>query len=172
LSKYSVDFYKDVIFNITGQPMSLTQLAENCGRGRDWRIDFALPGPTKAGPFFRPVIYTAENLEEQLDLAARDYISSCAGVRIDYADRKALFGKLVWQNRDIFVRRYAQQYGLPDASLISAVTPWALPKSQSLLADVPGFGAAPMRDDDTLNDIPREGDQPEEEPKFLPCACR
>jgi hypothetical protein len=172
LSKCPVDFYRGVIFTIAGQPMTLAQLAENCGRGRDWRIDFALPGPTTAGPFYRPVISTAENLEEQLDLAVRDYISSCAGVRIDYGARRVLFGKLVWLNRDFLIRRYMQQYRLPEASLISAVTPLASPKSQSLLADVPGFKAALMPDDDALNDIAREDDQTEEEPKFLPCACR
>jgi hypothetical protein len=174
LSKCPVDFNRGVIFTVAGQAMTLEQLAQECGRGRDWRIDFALPSPTLSGPYFRPVLYSAEGLEEQLNTAVRDYISSCAGVQIDHAGQKVLFGRILWQDREIFVRHYTRQFHMAEVDVISAVTPWAWPETQKWLADVPGYQAGQMRDNDSLNDIPRKKDsqEPQDESEFLPCGCR
>ena len=142
-------------------------------RDRDWRIIFALGNPARYGPKLPNKLYTAEQLDDQLDQAVQDYLGSCAGLKIDHAGRRALFGELIWQRRDWFVTEYQRRYGI-EVSLLSAVIPWAGPCVQEQLADVPGYKAHRLEQDDRLLEVDayaaRYDEQDDPEVSYT-CGC-
>ena len=179
LNDCPVDFLTEVFLTVGSERFSLTSLAQRCLEPGDWRVAFALAGPTLSDPPLTRQPYRPELLDKQLDTAVAGYLGGCAGLQIDHARRRVLFGELVYHRRHDLIEGYGdhfkQSYAPDDnVSLITAVIPWSAPQTAELLADVVGYGAGPLRRRDRINDIEppnwlRDEDDDEE---FLPCGCR
>lgn len=175
LSDTKLDFFRDVRFEAGSAqgPVSLEQVAHRLKAGPDWRVAFALAGPRRSDPPLTQEMYTADDLDEQLDRAVKNYLASCAGMWIDHALHQVKFGRLIWERRDWFIAEYQRRFGAPKVSLLTAITAWAWPKTQEQLADVVGYGSGVLPESDWLNDIDRKEDKGKEaEPKLYPCGCR
>jgi hypothetical protein len=152
LTELEGDFYEDLLFLVAGERLSLSQIAQQCGRDADWRVALALGGPSRSEPTIARTLYTADNLHEQLDEAVKNYIGSCAGMRIDHVSQRILFGKPLYERKEIFIQNYYDRYNIKDVSLISALIPWSGPRTQEQLVELVGYGAARQKWDDRLND--------------------
>ena len=126
----------------------------------DWRLPFALGGAGRDGPAISNLPYTAEDLDGQLDRALKDYIGSCAGLQVDHARQRVLFGRLIYRRKEWFIGSYHLKHGVT-VSLITAVTPFAWPQTQQQLADLVGYTAAELEADDTLNLAPGQANDRE-----------
>ena len=158
---------KLVVMVPVGTPERLAQ------SDRDWRIIFALGNPARYGPKLPNKLYVAEKLDEQLDHSVQAYLGSCAGLKVDHAERRVLFGELIWRRREWFVRRYQQRHGI-EVSFLSAVIPWAGQCVQQQLADVPGYQAARLKPDDRLLEVeayPAGDDELDEPEASYTCGC-
>ncbi|MBN2212304.1 MAG: DUF547 domain-containing protein [Sedimentisphaerales bacterium] len=165
LSAYFTSSTPVLSFNLFDLKATLTQ--------EDWRAAFTLAGPRRGDAPLTDDIYMTDRLDEQLSHAVERYLGSCAGVQIDHANYRVLFGELIWNRREWFIADYDRRYGTPGVSLLAAVMPWASVKTQEQLADVPGYDAVLLPMDWRLNDLDRpELEQAQEDDvEFLPCGC-
>jgi hypothetical protein len=171
--KIPADFGSVLIFSVAGQEMSLAQIAEQMTVETDWRILPALSQPRLSGPYLAKKIYRGEQLEEQFDQALKDYLGSCGGFQIDFDPQRVLFGELIYNRKDHFVDEYKQRYEIENVSLISALIPYAWPKTQEQLADVAGFGIGKLPVDDRINDVERENSAEEgSQEEYRICGCK
>ena len=170
LSHVPENFYEDLHFLVASERLCLDQIALQCGRDIDWRVSFALGGPCRSEPAIAKTLYTPENLHRQLDEAVKNYLGSCAGMRIDHARKQILFGKLIYDREEFFIKSYYDRYNIKGVSLITALAPWSAPRTQGLLADLVGYGVARQKWDFRLNDVVED----EESIKIdeLPCGIR
>ena len=171
LSELTGDFHRECLFFVRGEWLSLSQIGRRCGVEGDWRVAFALGGPSRSDPAIAPVLYTAEHLQGQLDEAVKNYIGSCAGLRIDHARRRVLLGKLLYERKVFFTSYYEGRYNIKGVSVISALAYWAWPRTQALLADLVGYKVRPMKRDDRLRDaaVEQEGGTAMDS---LPCGIK
>lgn len=168
LGDLDVDFYSDVLIPLAGEELSLSQLAERCDIAGDWRVRFALYEPiVSGGPCLQKELYSAKQLDKQLDRVLAEHIGSCAGLRIDHVARRLLFGKHIYRIRDMFIAEYRQKYGLDrPGSLVSAIMPYVSVHTQEQLADLVGYDVALLVDDDRLEDD--QDNRPDQ--SDLPCG--
>jgi len=168
------DWKEGLRFRIAGENLTLADMEQRCAPQEDWRIPFALSGPSLGSPPLSGKVYQAQTLPEQLDLAVQRYFGGCAGIQVDYARKRVLFGDRIWNQRSFFLEEYRKKYGV-QPGLVSAVIPWAPAKTQTILSDLPGYGSGRLPENDWLNDVerdPKTDPQKPEKPEFLPCGCR
>ena len=145
-------------FLFGNQPLSLDQLAQLCKKNQDWRIPFAMGVPFRGGPVIHSEIYSADQLSTQLDNAVADYLGSCQGLRINFASRKLLIGRELYNTRQLIIDNYCKKYQIPSVSLTSALIPLAHEKTQRQLVELVGLDLAPLPWDSDLNDYQQDHD--------------
>ncbi len=80
-------------FTVAGQDMTLNALQKNLilplayGPGGDWRVPLALYCPAVSCPRLARTAYAAADLDAQLDMAARRFLTDPANVAVDPAAR-------------------------------------------------------------------------------------
>jgi hypothetical protein len=173
LKKYPGKFYEGTTFLVSQEPLSLNGLRQRCGVEQDWRVAFALSEPVREGVRLGRRAYEAGRLDEQLAEAVKDYLGSCSGIQFDPAQKKVLFGKVIYNQRKDWLRHYQDKYGTK-VSLISAVIPWADLCTQKLLVDWVGSGVTGLPGSDALNDVERQEKKPPAAPEkpVTICWCR
>lgn len=166
-------FDTDLIFTIAGQEMSLHQMAEQMAVQTNWRISLALSRPALSGPYLSNQVYSAVQLENQLDQAMKDYLGSCAGCQIDFAKQQVLFGRLIYDRKGEFLEEYKRRYGIEGESLVSALIPYAWPPTQVQMVEAAGFAVGRLPSDDRINDIEREdSDKDGSQEEYRICGCQ
>ncbi len=170
LSEAPGDFYEDLHFLAASERLSLTQIALEGGKDIDWRVSFALGGPCRSEPAIAKTLYTPENLHRQLDEAVKNYLGSCAGMRIDHARKQILFGKLIYQRKESFIQSYYDRYNIEGVSLISALGPGWGPPPPAFFADQVGYRGGPHKMVPRLNDVVE--DEESIEIDELPCGIK
>jgi len=163
LSDCPVDIETALQFNIARQWVTLAQLAalaqspppqDATPPSPQYQqaalTTFALALPIQSHPSLSHELYEPNQLDEQLRTALAHYLGSCAGLQVDYATKTVLFGPLVIANRDFFEQWYANRLGTRGVSLLSVMTPWTTPPTQTLLADAVGFATATLEYNDLL----------------------
>ena len=153
LSELPGDYFEIVRLKMAGEYLSLHQIAQQCGVASDWQVGFALGGPNRSDPFIAERIYTPENLPQQLDEAVKNYIGSCAGLRVDHARYRILLGKLLYDRIGYFTGSYYDRYNIENVSMVSALVPWAGRRTQEQLVELVGYAADEQIWDDRLNQI-------------------
>ena len=153
LSEVPAEYFEIIRLKMGDEYLSLNQIAQLCGVENDWQVAFALGGPNRSDPFVAETIYTAENLPRQLDEAVKNYIGSCAGLRIDHARHRILLGKLLYDRMGYFTASYYDRYNIENISMVSALVPWAAQRTQEQLVEVVGYEADRQIWDNRLNQI-------------------
>ena len=167
------EFDTDLIFTVAGQEMSLHQMAEQMAVNEDWRISLALSRPALSGPYLANQVYSAVQLESQLDQAMKDYLGSCAGCQIDFAKQQVLIGGLIYDRKGEFLEEYKRRYGIEGESQVSALIPYAWPATQVQMAEAAGFGVGRLPLDNRINDIEREDSQEDgSQEEYRICGCQ
>lgn len=82
-------FFRDLKFEAGGHDVSLDFIEHKMLRAglEDPRIHFALAWPALGGPRLRPSAFHADRLDEELEEAARSFVSDGAKVRLDREQR-------------------------------------------------------------------------------------
>ena len=167
LSELSGDFFETVRLKMADEYLSLNQIARQCGVESNWQVAFALGGPNRSDPFFADTIFTPEHLPYQLDEAVKNYIGSCAGVRVDHARHRILLGKLLYDRIGYFTANYYDRYNIENVSMVSALIPWAAPRTQAQLAELVGYRTDRQIWDDRLNQIVEDEEPAEGIDEFI-----
>ncbi|MCP4712354.1 MAG: DUF547 domain-containing protein [Planctomycetes bacterium] len=153
LSELPGDFFEIVRLKMADEYLSLHQIAQQCGVESGWQVAFALGGPNRSDPFIAETIYTPENLSQQLNEAVKNYIGSCAGLRVDHARYRILLGKLLYDRIGFFTGSYFDRYNIENVSVVSALVPWSAPRTQEQLVELVGYEADEQIWDDRLNQV-------------------
>ena len=167
LSELPGDYFEIVRLKMAGEYLSLHQVARQCGVQSDWQVAFALGGPNRSDPYIAETLYTPKNLPHQLDEAVKNYIGSCAGLRVDHARHRILLGKLLYDRIGYFTGRYYDRYNIENVSMVSALVPWAAPRTQEQLVELVGYEADQQIWDDRLNQVVEDEDPIEGIDEFI-----
>ena len=132
------------VVQIEGEALSLNDIEHRILRPiwRDARIHYALNCAAVGCPNLRPEAFTAENAETLLTAAAREYVNSPRGARIE--DGKLIVSSIyVWYKKD---------FGGSDSGVIAHLKRYAEPELAARLATIERIGGDGY--DWALNDGP------------------
>jgi len=161
LSELPGDYFQIIRLKMGDEFLSLRQISHLCGVESDWQMAFALGGPNRSDPFIAETVYTSEKLPQQLDEAVKNYIGSCAGLRVDHARHRILLGRLLYDRVGFFTGSYYDRFNIENVSMVSALIPWAAPRTQEQLVELVGYEADRQIWDDRLNQVVEDEEEVE-----------
>jgi hypothetical protein len=116
-----VRFFAIQKFNIGGKEYTLKNIEDNIRRDfKDPRIHFALNCSSLGCPLLKDGLYSAENIDNELDAATKLYLSSQEGLKLDKED-EVLYVSMIfkWYKKDFeatgkkvieYIREYAPSH--------------------------------------------------------------
>ncbi|MHA2027558.1 MAG: DUF547 domain-containing protein [Candidatus Thorarchaeota archaeon] len=97
-----VRFFAVQKFNVGGKEYSLKTIEDNIRKGfGDPRIHFALNCSSLGCPLLKDGLYSAENLDNELEAATKLYLNSSEGLRVD-KDKNVMYASMIfkWYAKD------------------------------------------------------------------------